>query len=156
MMSFFLFCYFCLKAGADRSRVWWGMQNKQFYSTVLGFHHITKLREADKKLLCWEREIERERTTQKVFIYLFVSEPAAQGQNWSHMIPFWLCTLIWMSHNTESVEMWWIRGLSYQRQWQEGVITKIGARSMRRESVRWELTVEASGGQPQVYTSLFS
>lgn len=37
---------------------------------------------------------------------------------------------------------------------QEGINTNIGDRSMKIGSVSWELTVGASGGQPQVYTSL--
>lgn len=49
------FCYFCLKAGAERSRVRGKRQNKQFYSTILAFHHITKGGEA-----CRERERKRE------------------------------------------------------------------------------------------------
>lgn len=36
----------------------------------------------------------------------------------------------------------------------EGVITYIDERRMKRGSVRWELTVGASSGQPQAYTSL--
>lgn len=38
--------YFCLKAGADRSRVQEARQNNLFNSTVLGFHHITEGTEA--------------------------------------------------------------------------------------------------------------
>lgn len=47
---FFFFCYFCLKAGADRSGVRGTRQKKQFYSTVLGFHHITK-RERSRQMV---------------------------------------------------------------------------------------------------------
>lgn len=61
---FFFFCYFCLKAGADRSGVRGTRQKKQFYSTVLGFHHITKKGEKQANGC----SVEKERPTHKGFI----------------------------------------------------------------------------------------
>lgn len=49
------FCYFCLKAGADRSGVRGTRQKEQFYSTVLGFHHITK-RERSRQMVAMLRK----------------------------------------------------------------------------------------------------
>lgn len=53
--------------------------------------------------------------------------------------------------------MWWIRlrleVLESKEDDGEGIITNV-RESMRTGSVRWELTVGASGGQPQMYTSL--
>lgn len=73
------------------------------------------------------------------------------------MIPFWLRSLIWTTHNNERVEMWWIRlrleVLESKEDDGEGIITNV-RESMRTGSVKWELTVGASGGQPQMYTSL--
>lgn len=51
----FVFCYFCLKAGADRSGVRGTRQKEQFYSTVLGFHHITK-RETSRQMVAMLRK----------------------------------------------------------------------------------------------------
>ncbi len=79
MMSFF--CYFCLKAGADRSRVRGTRQSKQFYSTILAFHHITKGKEAGR-----ERERERERELHGVDFFSMCTSENIEGQNLQHRV----------------------------------------------------------------------
>lgn len=54
-------------------------QNKQFYSTVLGFHHITDGGEADDPTLGCERE----NYTERIYFVDVFSEPGAE------LIPFW-------------------------------------------------------------------
>lgn len=150
-----IFCYFCLKAGAWRSRISGSRQNKHGDSTVLSFHHITKGREAGKRSLC------QERTTYRGFIQnvykerYWASESAAEGRSWGHTIPFSLSGLIRMSRSNQREETCWIR---FRLEVSEST-----------DGDRWELlpikqwvwvrgggsvTVGASGGQPQANTSL--
>lgn len=112
-IQWWLFCYFCLKAGADRRRVRGEGRINSF--TVQYLVSITSPKGKKQANSCYA---ERENYMERIFfqhVYkwrYWETEPAALGQKWGHKISFCLCTLNWVSHNNKSLEMWWIRPLS--------------------------------------------
>lgn len=163
---FFLFCYFCLKAGADRSRVRGTRQIKTVlqYNTCFPSHHQRKRSSQRRR----EREKERESENRMArFLFRLCTNGDIEGQILQHRVRVEAtlyhsgCVLSSGQVTIIRVCVWWIRlrekkrGLRVHRRWRQGVITSIAEKSMKRGAVRRELlTVGASGGQPQAYAHL--